>query len=110
MTKMSLKVVKNFDPEEALYKVLSQSVEDVSRVLTSKARNEAPVDTGFLKASIKHNIEKLRAMITAWAHYAPYVEYGTMYQRSNPFFRRAIEGTIRLVPTIIARNVRRYMK
>ena len=58
----------------------------------------------------RHVVERLKAFVKAWAHYAPYVEYGTMYMRANPFMRRAIEDTKRIMPTIISRAFRRHFK
>lgn len=110
MTNMKIKRIERINTTQALYKTLEQAVSDTAKVLTVKARREAPEDTGFLKASIKHNISRLKAFVKAWAHYAPYVEYGTMYMRANPFMRRAIEDTKRIMPTIISRAFRRHFK
>lgn len=110
MTKMTMIRKQNFNPKEALYKTLEASVSDTAKYLTMKAKAEAPERSGLLKSSIYHSIEKLKAMVAAWAHYAPYVEYGTMFQSANPFFRRALQMTERMVPVIIAKNVRRFFK
>ena len=42
-----------------------------------QAKMLAPVDTGRLRASITTFLEPRRAMVSATAFYAPYVEYGT---------------------------------
>lgn len=110
MISMKVERLKKIDTTKALYRTLQDVLESTTRVLTSKAKDQAPVRTGFLKASIKHSINKLRAYVRAWASYAGFVEYGTMYQHANPFMRRALEKTKRLLPTIIRRAYNRHFK
>lgn len=52
----------------------------------------APVDTGFLKRSIRIEIEDegLTAVITPEADYAAYQEYGTRFQPGTPFVRPSL--------------------
>ncbi len=66
-------------------KLLSKPVTDFFNrsgiSLVNLARVKAPVDTGLLRSSIAHEVEK--AQVPSWAkvgsklHYAPYMEYGT---------------------------------
>lgn len=107
---ITIKRVKYFDPKSALGKTLSESVEETTKVLQRKARKEVPVDTGFLRASIKRVINKFIGSITVWARYGKFVEYGTMYNKANPFFRRALEYTERRLPSIIRKAWKRNMK
>lgn len=62
-------------------------------MLTQKAQERAPVDTGFLKRSITMSVEsgnkRVTATIKAYAEYAPYVEFGTRFNRAQPFMRPA---------------------
>ena len=70
---------------------------DVARVVTSngakltqKAQERAPVDTGFLKRSITMSVESGNKRVTATIkEYAPYVEFGTRFNRAQPFMRPA---------------------
>jgi HK97 gp10 family phage protein len=51
----------------------------------------APVDTGFLKASVQGRAESsTRGVVTVGAEYGAYVNYGTRHQRAQPFFDDAI--------------------
>ncbi|SDB96411.1 HK97-gp10 family putative phage morphogenesis protein [Shouchella lonarensis] len=56
-----------------------------------KALKNVPVDTGELKRStnLYPKDRGFTAHLSAGAHYAPYVEYGTRYQRGKPFIRPA---------------------
>lgn len=110
MISMKVKRRVYFDPTKALYKVCEQVVKDTSIHLEGRARHHAPKDTGFLKASIKKLVKRLRARVYTFAHYAGFVEYGTIYQRAQPYFRRAINDTLRILPTIISRAVRQWFK
>jgi len=80
-----------------LKKIPKEMQKDVEAVLEanaqeieSEAKRNAPVDTGKLKQSIKSvKIEKLtftiRANDTGLAPYAPFVEFGTRFQKAQPY-------------------------
>jgi HK97 gp10 family phage protein len=101
---------KYFDPREALRNMIEDVVKESSTRITKKAKREAPKDTGFLRASIKNRINRWKAAVTVWAHYGKYVEFGTIFMSANPFFRRALEDTKRVLPTILRRAYRRNFK
>ena len=52
-----------------------------------KAREYAPVDTGYMK----RNIRKYGKRVYAYADYSSYVNYGTTAMAARPFFTRGIE-------------------
>lgn len=55
--------------------------------LQAGAQKRAPVDTGNLKRSIMLELQdnRLTAVCDATAEYAPYVEWGTRFMRSQPY-------------------------
>jgi len=61
----------------------------------AEARRRAPVDTGYMRASIaeRSGIQGTRvwAETSVGAEYAAYVEYGTSTQAPQPFMRPAFE-------------------
>ena len=71
----------------------TKAVVDTQRL----ARERAPVDTGYLRASIftREGAQGATGVIvgevTAGAEYAAYVEHGTSRQRPQPFMRPAYE-------------------
>ena len=60
--------------------------------LNRRAQVKVPVDTGFLKRSIRLSIEGggLTGKVTAHADYAGYVEKGTRFMRAQPYMEPAL--------------------
>lgn len=56
-------------------------------------KQETPVDTGALRASVHHRIGAMGEEVTVGptTNYAPFVAYGTRRQRPNPFDLRTAE-------------------
>jgi HK97 gp10 family phage protein len=71
---------------EALNAVLERALQSVEM----KARQYVPVRTGHLRSSIQSVIygDKVGAVV-ADADYAGFVEYGTRFQREQPYLRPA---------------------
>lgn len=46
-------------------------------LVENEAKRNCPVDTGWLRQSIKHRIEGSTGIVGTNVEYAPYVEYGT---------------------------------
>lgn len=57
--------------------------------LESTSKSFSPVDTGYLRSSHYSNFTPTRGVVGAAANYAPYVHWGTRYQRAQPFLQRA---------------------
>jgi HK97 gp10 family phage protein len=78
------KIPKELD--STVDETLEANAQDIER----NAKSKAPVDTGKLQQSIKALKESektyiIRANNTGKAPYAPFVEYGTRFQRAQPF-------------------------
>jgi len=59
-------------------KAIENTVKFTANGIEDNAKRLAPVDNGFLRQSIAaQSIGKLLWRITAFAHYAPYMEFGT---------------------------------
>ena len=57
-------------------------------VWVTESKRKVPVDTGQLKARIAVTaVSSSRATVQADTPYAGFVEYGTRYQRPQPYFR-----------------------
>ena len=55
-----------------------------------KSSLDVPVDTGTLKQSIFLKQKPFNLTVGYNANYATYVEYGTVFQKAQPYFRPAI--------------------
>jgi HK97 gp10 family phage protein len=91
---------------EKFRRMLRSAEVDVDRkleVIASKIEADAarlcPVDTGRLRASITHRVERGRhvAYVGTNVEYAPYVEFGTRKMRAQPFLRPALHKNIPLI-------------
>jgi HK97 gp10 family phage protein len=61
-------------------------------LLEGKAKQLAPVDTGFLRNSITtQKLADATYSVAVGAEYGIYVEFGTRWMRAQPYFTPAIE-------------------
>ena len=62
--------------------------------LQRKTQRNAPVDTGFMKRSIGMTVEDggFTVKVGSTAQYAPYVNFGTRFQPSQPFLTSSFYG------------------
>jgi len=72
-----------------------QNMERACLLVEADAKREVRVDTGRLRASITHEIEKdgneVRGFVGSNVEYAIYQEYGTSYQSGHAYLRPALE-------------------
>ena len=73
---------------------MKKALNDISR----GAAERAPVDTGFLKSSMRTGTEGNGAYARGWvgpiANYGIYVEQGTSQNRAQPFLRPATDAVL----------------
>jgi len=62
----------------------------------NRAKQLCPVDTGRLRSSISWRLERVGGTVVGVVgtnvEYAPYVEFGTRHNRSQPFLRPALDA------------------
>lgn len=70
-------------------------VKRASAETTRLAQHHAPVDTGYLRRSIIMELlnNGFIGYICAYAHYAPYQEFGTRFMAAQPFMGPAVMKT-----------------
>ena len=74
--------------KELLIKTFQRSMVEIQNL----AKMKAPVDTGNLRNSIQLNIiTDTEIIITSFANYSAFIEYGTIYMQPQPFMRPAID-------------------
>jgi HK97 gp10 family phage protein len=91
------RILDQIGPREAK-NIMRATVGDMAAGIRKDARQEAPVDDGDLKRSIKVKrrrvvMGRVRAdvVVERKAFYWRFVEYGTREQSENAFFTRALE-------------------
>lgn len=90
---------------EEVEKNLEKSLGYGARLIEKSAKLKCPVDTGRLRLSISVDQKKLTAIIGTNVEYAPHIEYGTKYQRAQPFLRPAYDENIDELLELVAEAV-----
>lgn len=82
------------DYQEDVLEGLQKDIEKAALLLERRAKQNCPVDTGKLRASITTEVGKLEAEVGTNVEYAQYVEFGTSKQSAQPFMRPALDKAI----------------
>ncbi len=71
-------------------------------VVDASAKLNTPVDTGLLRASNMKAVDTKTLIATEVnnTEYAPHIEFGTRYQKAQPFFRRALMDNKNIIEKI----------
>lgn len=56
------------------------------------SKRVTPVRTGFLRSSHSSSFSNLAGFIDVTASYAPYVHFGTRFQRAQPFLQKSVNA------------------
>jgi HK97 gp10 family phage protein len=76
-----------------------------AQFVAKRAREYAPVDTGYMRDHIHAKKQGDGAAMISEAFYSGYVEWGTRYMAAQPFLRPAIADGRREIPKITAKEV-----
>ena len=80
--------------QENVLERLQKDIEKAALTLEKNAKQNCPVDTGKLRASITTEVGNLEAEVGTNVEYALYVEFGTSKQSAQPFMRPALDKAI----------------
>ena len=80
--------------QEDVLEGLQKDIEKAALLLERRAKQNCPVDTGKLRASITTEIGNLEAEVGTNVEYAQSVEFGTSKQKAQPFMRPALDKAI----------------
>ena len=80
--------------QEDVLEGLQKYIEKAALTLEKNAKQNCPVDTGKLRASITTEVGNLEAEVGTNVEYALYVEFGTSKQSAQPFMRPALDKAI----------------
>jgi HK97 gp10 family phage protein len=93
--KATVTIKKNKDMEQVLKRFSQKAIDSVRNDIKERAQYYVPVDTGYLKSSIRL-IQKFTVGSTV--RYAGYQEYGTMHHPAHPYMRPAVDDVMRALP------------
>ena len=85
---------------------LARALMIIGGTATDYAKNLAPVDTGRLRSSLRHEEDERSTTIGTDVEYAPYQELGTRNMRAQPFLRPAVEEHMQEYRTILEEELR----
>jgi HK97 gp10 family phage protein len=82
--------------DKELQIILSQAVSAGAAVVERDAKIRCPVDTGALRRSLREMKQnktpgRIESQVGTDIEYAPHVEFGTRYQRAQPYLRPALD-------------------
>ena len=77
------------------------ALEKIGLLVEGEAKLRAPVDSGTLKGSITHDVDKNTVRIGTNLEYAGYVEKGTSKMRAQPYLTPALEDNIEEIKDIV---------
>lgn len=73
-------------------KRLARAVKDAADEVAARAVIAAPIDTGFLRGSIKaEHPEELTSIVTVGAEYGIFLELGTVRMSARPYLGPAVD-------------------
>lgn len=76
-----------------IQKGLSDAIKKTAFLIEGQAKQNTPVNTGRLRASILTELHPFSATVSPTVGYAIYVHEGTRYMRSRPFMYDAVQQT-----------------
>ena len=91
--------------QEDVLEGLQKNIEDAALLLERNAKQNCPVDTGKLRASITTEVGKFEAEVGTNVEYAQCVEFGTSKQSAKPFMRPALDKAITQLNKDIAKTL-----
>lgn len=94
---------KQIIAEEAKAKL--RALEKIGILVEGRAADNAPVDTGRLKNSIKSEVDGDFAIIGTAVEYAPYQELGTSRMKAQPYLRPAVNQSQGNIKKIIEKEL-----
>ena len=105
---MSVKT-KWFDKEflTKLDKDVNDKLTLAGELVTSAAKQNAPVKTGHLRNSISYDVDKQNKSVTIGTNvnYAPYVELGTRHIKASFFLTKALKENITNIKLIFKKKI-----
>lgn len=94
---------------DRVQKGLSEAIKKSIFLIEGQAKQNAPVDTGRLRASILTELHPLTASVMPTVNYAIYVHEGTRFMRGRPFLGDAVQQTQDEISDIFSEALKEVM-
>ena len=85
-----------------------RALEKIGTFIEAESKLRTPVDTGNLKRSITHKVNKDEKSVTIGSNveYSVYVEKGTSRNRAQPYLTPSIEDNICKIKDIVEQEIK----
>lgn len=80
------------DYPEIIRAINKRFLPEAGAVVEGEAKRRVPVDSGRLRNSIGHQVSGDQVAVGTNVEYSPYIEYGTVFQKAQPFLRPALDA------------------
>ena len=92
----------------AMQKAEERALEAIGVFVDGEAVLRCPVDTGNLRSSINHRVNKKEKSVSIGTpvEYGPYVEKGTRHQKEQPFLQPSVETNIARIRKLAAEQMK----
>ena len=103
---MNIKFENNFGKyTKAIQDGITKSLNEFGEVAENEAVRRVPVDTGELRDSIGHTVNKNELLIGAEAEHAPVIELGSSKSKAQPFLKGSVVDNVGELKDIVDRNM-----
>lgn len=92
--KINIKNDRIEDVKRELEAKMATALETIGMMAETDAKLLCPVDTGRLRNSIAHAVDRTSVIIGTNVEYAPYIEFGTSKMDAQPFLLPAVRGQL----------------
>jgi HK97 gp10 family phage protein len=110
MFNIHVKLDTDFDIDiSEIENAVQQELIETAKLIEEDAKTNCPVDTGYLRKSIKTNIGDLDVEVGTSCSYAPFVHDGTHKMPARPFLDSAAETNLEGIEDRIADAIARKL-
>lgn len=95
---------------EKLKENMDKALDEGSERVLTQAKLLAPVDTGRLRQSLEKTKIQNGYRVKTELEYAPFVEFGTKFQRAQPFLRPSYIRNERIIEELIKKAIEKSLE
>ena len=104
------KLLKKLEKLENPKAAINKGIEKGCLLVEGTAKQNCPVDTGNLRASITHEVNEGEGIVGTNVEYASFVEFGTSKQAPQPYLYPALEQNKEKILEFISKEIEREVE